>query len=324
MNKLIFMNASSNENNIRILVTGAGGPAGIDTLKLLSKQPGVEAIGADVDPLAAGRFFAHAFELMARVDSQDYAKDLKRLIEKYSVQLVVPTVSEELGIVRNACEGLDVKILISPDAALTLFENKQRQYEWLQKEFPAHCPRWTHLDDPVIWDAETYFLKPNVGRGARGCRLIKRDELDVLAKRADAHDWLAMDVLPGTEWTVDAYLAENGEIAYVVPRERLALAGGISAKGRTVRHDLLIAETSKLIQKMGVRGPVCVQWKADASGVPKYVECNPRLSGAISMTAMAGADPTTCFLAELRGDACPRPVWNECTIIRNFEEHLAV
>lgn len=309
-----------NTSSQRILVTGAGGPAGINALKLLKHQPNVVAIGVDCDPLAAGQFFAHEFELSARVDSPNYAQDLRRLIQKWSIDIVVPTVSEELSVVRAACEGTGVKVLVSSDEALTLCETKQRQYEWMQREFSQHCPKWSLLSSSELWEAESYFLKPNVGRGARGCRLIKRDELIVLAARADASEWIVMEVLPGVEWTVDAYISETGDVAYVVPRERLQLSGGIASKGKTVKHEVLMSESSKILLKMGVRGPVCIQWKADANGVPKYVECNPRLSGAVTITALAGADPVICLLAELRGQACPKPEWKECTIIRYFEE----
>jgi carbamoyl-phosphate synthase large subunit len=178
------------------------------------------------------------------------------------------------------------------------------------------------LDATDIWKAEAYFLKPSVGRGARGCRVIGADELAVLAKRPDASAWIVMEVLPGMEWTVDAYLFENTQLGFVVPRERLQLSGGICAKGRTVRHEMLMMETERILRKMGAIGPVCVQWKADAAGIPKFVECNPRLSGGVMIAAMAGANPIDCLLVEANGETYTPPEWKEITVIRNFEEHL--
>lgn len=111
-------------------------------------------------------------------------------------------------------------------------------------------------------------------------------------------------------------------IPFIVLRERLQLSGGICSKGRTVRYTDLIEATQRVLEALPCRGPVCIQWKADANGQFKYLEMNPRLSGAVMITAAASADPMACLVKELRHEAVPLIEWKEVTVIRYFDEKI--
>jgi carbamoyl-phosphate synthase large subunit len=315
---------SKSSTKLRILVTGAGGPAGVNALRLLQRQAHVEAFATDTDELAAGRFFCIDFKTMAPCsDAEMYRTSLRCLIQQWGIHVVLPTVAEELCMIRSSLSGTDVRLILSPQGTLDRCHDKRRLYEWISSVCPEYMVRWQTADGSVLWDPERFFLKPAIGRGGRGCLIGSKQDLAHFIKNSPAaNDYIVMEYLPGVEWTVDAYVTQDGLIPLLVPRERLGLSGGISVKGRTVKDDRVMEASTTVFRNLPCRGPVCVQWKADASGKPKLVEVNPRLSGGVMITAAAGADPIACMVAELQNGSVPPVEWREITVIRYFDERV--
>lgn len=312
------LHSKKNHKKLNVLVTGAGGPAGIIALRLLAREKDVVAYGADIDPLSSGQLFAHAFATMKPVSQPDgYRKSLRALIKKWNIDLVIPTVHEELPLIHEALKGTGVSYVLSSQDTLRLGDDKQKFFEWADRHVPEYVPTW-HLasDTPTIND-DIVFIKPVHGRGGRGCRKVTRKEIEFLRKHnpEEARTTLVCEYLPGTEWTVDVYMRADGTPAYIIPRERIGLAGGISIKGKTVKHKEVIARTKKFLEYLPVRGPIFVQWKADKNGVPKLVEMNPRLSGGTLITVAAGGNPIRAMLNEARGKTTPRVDWQEVTVV---------
>lgn len=310
-------------NKIIVLVTGVGGPAGINAARLLKGIPDVYVIGCDIDVLAAGQFFVDEFCISPRVSARvEYETWITDVIVKNHVAVFLPTVHEELPVVSSLANSLSCLTVVSPADAIALGDDKVALYRYVETRFPEHTIPWCLLTDWTHdWLAdEVQFIKPRQGRGGRGCIKVTKSELAALKVRGEqTNDYIVMQYMPGTEWTVDAYRARNGSMTYVVPRERIGLAGGISIKGKTVRHELLMALTTDLCNQIGFFGPVCVQWRANAAGVPHLLEINPRLSGGLPITVAAGVNPVKAILSEYKGDIPTEQRWEEVTIVGYFE-----
>lgn len=299
-----------------ILITGVGGPAGINATRLLTEL-GVPVYGVDSSDLSYGRFFCTAFRQIPVVSSFDeYASALKELIHEWNIGTVLPTVEEELPLIRAALEGVDVDIVLSPDTTIDICNDKLSLYRFSHEHKLSCAPVFQTADEPLRISDEKLFLKPRIGRGARGCRVINHFEAEHIASIVDdSSDWIIMEILPGREWTVDAYVARDGHTIFIAPRERLALSGGISLKGKTVRESRVIEMSKELLTLLSFRGPVCLQFKEDAHGDPKLVEVNARLSGGTMITAAAGANAMACVYDEHNGKSLQPIDWNEITVI---------
>jgi carbamoyl-phosphate synthase large subunit len=308
-----------------VLVTGVGGPAGINIVRLLRARTDCYVLGADIDTLATGQLFVDEFLISPRVaDATAYREWVERTVTERGVQLLVPTVDEELHPLSEFVETLPCETFLSPRETLAITSDKLHSYEYITSRAPELAPKFISLSK---WSREwlpgkRLFLKPRQGRGGRGCRTIERAELGWLqANHKEPESLIVMEELPGTEWTVDAYIAHNGTIVYLVPRERLGLSGGISVKGRTVKQPEITAATKTLLKQLSCKGPVCVQWKQDAAGQPKFVEINPRFSGGLPITAAAGIDPILPMMEELDGKPVSIQDWEERTVIGHLEYH---
>lgn len=298
-----------------ILVTAVGGSAGLSALRFLKEQEGVCAHGVDINPNSEGQYFAHQFRVMSAFrDREAYARDLHALIVEWDIDIVVPTLDEEMGEIQNVLAGTSVHILASPKETLQIVMDKKRFYNWVEKHMSEFGAQFTTLDKDPSWDAQEYFLKPARGRGSNGCMLVTKEDLPrVRSEFSNPEEQLVMEVLPGREWTVDAYVTKSGVVRYVVPRERLVVESGVSKKGRTEKHAVMMNATRTLISKLSFYGPICVQFKEDAQGNPKLLEVNARMSGGSPITRLAGADPMQCFIEELAGMEPYDVAWIEIT-----------
>lgn len=310
-------------NKTIVLVSGVGGPAGINAVRLLKDVPDAYVIGCDIDELSAGRFFVDEFCIAPRVSARtEYEAWLINLITKNHVDIFLPTVHEELPVASALSGVLPCLTVVSDTAAIALGDDKVALYRYIETRLPAHTIPWCLLTDwNYDWIADDIqFIKPRQGRGGRGCIKVTKAELESLKARGEQTDeYIVMQYMPGTEWTVDAYRARNGSMTYVVPRERIGLAGGISIKGKTVRHEKLIELTTNLCDQIGFFGPVCVQWRANADSVPCLIEINPRLSGGLPITVASGVNPIQAILSEYKGEIPAEQMWEEVTMIGYFE-----
>lgn len=320
-----------------ILVTGVGGPAGINITKLLMKEKKFFNIfGLDINSHSAGQFFSHQYFIGERVaDEKKYLDFTIKFIQENKIDILIPTVAEELVLMdklnkRLKNKNINCDIVVSSHKVLELCDQKDELYKWMEKNFPEYMGRWVRLDGKQkIWKSDMYFIKPVKGRGSRGCRAVTSAELKFLLKNnsTEMKDFVAMEILPGREWTVDAYINSDGSFAYIVPRLRLGLSGGISSLGRTDKNQTVIKQTEEVLKKLGntygLRGPVFIQWKEHKEGKVKMVEINPRASGGLTITVLAGANPVKCLKNEIFGlKKSNNMKWKEITVVRYFEEKV--
>lgn len=305
----------SDNPQTHILVTAVGGSAGLSAIRFLGEHTQVRLHGTDINDTSEGQHFAHDFRVMAPFrDREAYARDLRALIVEWNISIVIPTLDEEMEEIQNILEGVPVHILASPKQTLQLVMDKKKFYDWARDHMPEFSARFTTLDQAPSWDAATYFIKPARGRGSNGCMLVTKEDLPRVRKEfVNPEEQVVMEVLTGREWTVDAYVTKNGVVRYVVPRERLVVESGVSKKGRTEKHAIIIDATNELIARLSFYGPICVQFKEDAQGHPKLLEVNARMSGGSPITKLAGADPMRCFMEELSGAEPYEVAWNEIT-----------
>lgn len=309
-----------NNKQVTVVVTGVGGPAGINTVRLLMAYPHVRVIGCDIDPLAAGQSYVETFIVSPRVSDASYTEWLRDLLEREQTTILIPTVHEELIVLQDFVAPATTTVVLSGPQSLAVGDNKQAFYAWVEKEYPEHAITWTPVRawTPEWLEDAVQFIKPTQGRGGRGCRTITKDEL-IREQAFMSEDTLVMQYMPGTEWTVDIYVSREGRVIYAVPRERIGLAGGISIKGRTVRHAEIEALAADVALALGCRGPVCIQLRADAAGTPRLIEINPRLSGGLPITVAAGVNPIDLILREAAGENLEPVPWSEVTVVGHFE-----
>lgn len=126
------------------------------------------------------------------------------------------------------------------------------------------------------------------------------------------------------EYTVDCYVAMNGAIKVVSPRRRLEVSGGEVTSTVTVDYPEMVALTRRLIDGVGLRGAVTVQFLKDLTTGRLYImEVNPRLGGGAVCTVHAGGNIPAYMLAEATGtDLEADPPLRPSTFITRYPQEV--
>jgi carbamoyl-phosphate synthase large subunit len=283
-----------------VLVTGAGGPAGIAVVRRLVAL-GHRVVGADADSTAAGLALATVPVTLPRADHPRFLDALLGAALAYDVDALVATVAEELpalaaGVERLAAAGIATWL---PDpAAVDLCCDKAAFAARMHAAGVPHPGTVTSADDvdglPGPW-----IVKPNSGRGSRGLQLL--DDVDAVraAMTADG-DLIAQTRLAGREFTADALVDRDGTLLTVVPRWRDETKAGISVKGTTFASEAVTTLVGDALRAVGLTGPANVQGFVADDGTATVVEINPRFSGGLPLTLAAGADLVDTYLTGVR------------------------
>ncbi|MFE0204139.1 ATP-grasp domain-containing protein [Streptomyces sp. NPDC058985] len=307
----------------RVLVTGAGGPAGVCFLRALGDS--CELFTGDIDANGAGLYLVPMDRrwLLPRGDSPEYAAALLDLCRRLGVDVLVPTVDSELvplALTADAFSAVGTRVLVSPPVALERCLDK-----W---ELVRACDDVVRVPYTVLLEegAAAAFAaglpavaKPRRGSGSRGIvRVDAPADADALA-----HDgsYLLQELLPGTEYSVDVLVASDGCAVAAVPRSRDKTDSGIVVACHIVNRPDLSRLAAEVATAIGLRGISNVQVREDRTGRPALLEINPRPPGGMSLTVAAGVPMPQWAVAGLLGVRMPGHLAHrELSAVRHWED----
>lgn len=303
----------------KVLMTGAGAPGGPGIIKALKADPTIELHVADMDANASGRFLSESFFQLPPASDPAFIGALEHICRDNAINVLFPLVTRELFLLarhREAFAEFGTKIIVSERAAMDRINDKGALYDMLS-ENGLPCPVYSVVDtaDALMERVRAFnaageacVIKPCVGNGSRGIRVITNDidrfdllfsqkpnslymssdELDLILAGRDIPPMVVSEYLPGEEVTVDA-LNNDGQVELVLIRRRTRMSGGISVQGAFIENpqiESLVRDVSVAIP--GLNGPIGFQLKMDRSGFYHIIESNPRIQGTSVAAAGLG------------------------------------
>lgn len=306
----------------RVLVTGAGGPAGVAVIRSLLRRSDLEVFAADMDGWASGLYLVPTSRRRLVPPGRDagFVTALAELIAADGLDLVISTVDVELEAVADRREELAPAVLAAPSSdTLRVCLDKLALAERCADT--GRAPR-TVLAGPaalaIEWEFPA-FAKPRQGAGSRGIRLVP-DRAALEALPTD-EGLIVQDLLPGDEYSVDVIADASGHVVAAVPRTRARVDSGVAIAGRTV-HDRELEETAAAVARaIGLTGVANVQLRRDRSGRAMLLEVNPRFPGALPLTISAGVDIPSLVVDLFLGRELPARVeFREVAAVRFLED----
>jgi carbamoylphosphate synthase large subunit len=288
-----------------VLVTGAGGPAGVAVVRRLVAL-GHRVVAGDADSAAAGGALADVAVTLPRGDHLRFVEALVGVCTTHGVDALVSTVAEELPLLAAGAERLAAAGVATwlPDAAAVDVCCDKAAFARAMAAAGVPHPATAAAADEVAGVPGPWVVKPLAGRGSRGVRLLDDRSLVVEVLREDA-GLIAQTRLTGREFTADALVDRDGSVRVVVPRWREETKAGISVKGRTFASDAVARVVVAALAAVELTGPANVQGFVADDGTATVVEINPRFSGGLPLTLAAGADVVSAYLAGVRGEPLP-------------------
>lgn len=308
---------------VRVLVTGAGGPAGVAVLRSLARRSDVALLAADMDRYASGLYLVaeDARFLVEPGLADTFVDSLVELCERERVDVLFSTVDVELPRIAAERKRLDAvgTTLAAPsletlEVCLDKFALARRCADVL----PTPRTELLGSTDPGSWDYPV-IVKPRRGAGSRGVHLVA--DAEALRALGEDEDILVQAHLPGDEFSVDTLADADGHVVAAVPRSRLRVDSGVSVAGCTVADRELEATARKVAEAIGLVGVANVQLRRDAEGRAALLEVNPRFPGAMPLTVAAGVDMPSLALDLALGRTLPDSVpFAEVAVVRYLED----
>ena len=271
---------------INILIVPAGSRIATGIIKFLAREKEYQIISADIDKLAPGFYLSDRGYIVSKFSQKKFWSDLKRIIKKERVDLVIPALDPLLikfAENKKFFDNLKVKILISPSKTIFLTRDKWKTYNLLKNEIPIAK---SFIDKNKVNIPYPLFIKPRDGSGSLNAfKINSQEELDFHYKNIQKP--IIQEYLEGKEYTVDCLTNTEGNLLCCVPRERIGTQAGVSTKGRIVRNKKIEKIAEKIAQKIKFMGPFFFQLK-EKKGVLKLVEINPRFGGGMPLSATGG------------------------------------
>ena len=277
-----------------ILVTGAAGPAGRALgAQLVGRDAELRAVGADLNPVPVTGF--ETVEAVPAAGDPRYEPAMLDLIERVRPDLVVATVSEELPriAVLGRAAGLGSALVGSSASAAAVAGDKLLTMWTLARAdvaVPAFAPAdvFATAADALAWAGGPVVVKPRVARGGRGVHVVDRAD-DPVWDQVDAA-WVVQVFAPAVEYSPQVYRSPGTGRTVVVVLQKAALEqgriGNATAVERLPDGDApdVAALAVRTVEALGLVGPVDMDVRRLADGVPVVLEVNARF-GAVSASA---------------------------------------
>ncbi len=266
----------------------------------------LRVVATDLDaPWCPACHEADSLHVVPPADSPAFIDQTLALCERYSVDLVVPTIDLELEpLARHSADfrarGTDV--VVSSLDTVSLARDKLRTASLLSDRgipVPKSATPEDVLANPADWPGPL-MVKPRGGWSSLGLRrLASVADLSI----EDIPDGcLVQELLEGDEYTVNLYFDRDGRPRCVVPHRRHEVRAGEVSKGVTCRDERIETVNWSLGETLtGARGPLCTQAIVTPDGRIGVFEINARFGGGYPLAHAAGARFTRWLLEETAG-----------------------
>ena len=307
-------------DKFNVLVPGAGGPAGINTIKslrLVSFKGKI--ISTDSNYLSAGFFLSDLYYVIPRYDDKFFIDSLLRIIKEQNIKVLMPSsgfdiygYSDNYNLIRD----YGAIPIVSRRKVLEICRDKLLSYQFLSKKFPFAFT----TEYPEKINTFPIIAKPRFGKGSSNIILIENElELEFIMRKFE--NMIFQEYLPGTEYTVDVLSDLTEKPIMAIPRIRIDTKAGISVKGKIVQNSMIESLCKNTAETLGIRGPSCIQLKESNNGELKIIEINPRFGGGTIFTTLAGANfPAMLLELVSNNNNLVIPEVTEITVLRYFEE----
>jgi len=152
------------------------------------------------------------------------------------------------------------------------------------------------------------IVKPPIASGSRGLRILTDEiqtvgdflstkpeiagmccsfqELIKILRNGEWPELIISEFLPGKEYSVDHY--RDNDLSIAIPRIRTKMRSGISFNAQTDLREDIMNYSTKLANILDLKFAFGFQFRADNEGVPRLLECNPRIMGTMVAGCLAG------------------------------------
>lgn len=320
---------------VTVLITACGNvymPGTAASLKNNGERK-IRLIGADMNHDDTILQMFDQYYQVPRGDDPGYADAILDICAKELVDVVIPIMSVELEtLAKNAdkFQAAGVALSVSGLESLKIANNKLALFRFMQ-ENGISAPKFQavncveDVDSAIAHIGFPVVFKTTEGSGSRGMRIIdpSKSRFDILfhekptsayvtlqdfketLQEGDMPPMLAMEYLPGHEYTVDM-LCDNGKVLYNMCRRGLNVQTSIILDGVVEDKPEITALCAQVAGKLKLTGNIGFDVKERSDGTPVIMECNPRATAGVSEFTASGVNLLYLNVKRCLGEPLPQ------------------
>ena len=318
---------------MRTVVVTAIGSFSADIVIKTCKKMGIRVVGCDIYPkewIVDSQNVDNFYQVPLAVDQEAYRKALMEICRREKAWGLLPLTDVEIDVLTGFREEFcreGITLCISGEECISLCRDKMKFYQFMKKNNLGNPISTKNLlETEPDWIKYPLVCKPRDGRSSQGLRFVKSpQELENLKRLEGAERYIVQPKIEGRVVTVDVVRdPESGESAAVCRRELLRTLNGAGTSIQVFRDPKLEETCKETAKRLGVKGCVNMEFLEEGEGSCRILECNPRFSGGVEFSCLAGCGCVEGHLRIFMGqglDEMPKNI-EPMFIARKYEEYI--
>lgn len=284
---------------MKLLITGIGGDIAQGVATIIKEcRPDIEVFGADMGSMHAGYLYAGEVFQVPSASSSDYLTCIRKIIHKYSIDVVIPLSEAELSVFKPIINELgECKCITAGSNVINIGIDKLKTMKAL--EVMGLAIPWTIEAEKLLPNEYPCIFKARSGSGSKNIFNVEdSEEGKFLAKKYPGSIFQEFLEPANREVTCAVYRNRNGRVTVLQLLRKLV--GGLTGWAEVI-DDFDTNEMCKVIAEgLDLRGSMNVQLRITDSG-PRVFEINPRFSSTTLIRHRLGFSDVLWSLDEAAG-----------------------
>ena len=315
-----------NAKKYTILVSGASGIVGYGILRSLKERGDCFLIGTTIYSESPANCFADVVEIVPQTNASEYLCCLKKLIVRYSIDMIIPGIEADMSVWNKAREELESTgtfVLLNNSDLISMCLDKWRFYEKLvENNYSGRIETSIGLDYKRF--SFPFLLKPRCGFGGRGIvKITSKEQFE--QNKNEIGSQLMMQEYVGSEaeeYTVSAFFDDKSAIRAVMGLKRKLSSIGYTETAKVVDTKEFMGDIKFLADIFKPVGPTNFQFRKNGDAL-KLLEINPRISSSSSIRMNFGYNESSMAIDYfLEGKEVAQPIIKMGHAMRYIEEYI--
>ncbi len=269
-----------------VLIFPCGSEVGLELFRSLSSSTHVRLFGASSVSSNHGKYlYRNYIGGLPSVQNPGFIDAINSIIDEYQINFLFPAYDSVVLSFATHQKELNCKVIGSPMETCRICCSKRATYQIFDSllKVPEVHER---LEQITEWPI---FLKPDIGQGSQGTHLVRSFDEAKCYLNLDP-SLLAIEYLPGVEYTVDCFTDHHRRLRFAGARERIRIRSGISVHSRPVFDSAFHEMAETINDTLEFRGVWFFQAKESVDGTPTLMEIAPRVAGTMSLYRNLGVN----------------------------------
>lgn len=218
------------------------------------------------------------------VDDKSFISEINKIIDENKIDFIIPA-HDSVVLKMAECQAeLHATVVTSPAETCRICRSKRETYRVFDGLIPV--PRIVDIEKNAEFPI---FLKPDVGQGSKGTYKARNKEEALFYSKLNP-ELIALEYLPGKEYTVDCFTNVNGELLFAEGRERKRINNGISVNSVKCDNSKFKELALRINATLSFRGVWFYQVKERSDGELVLLEIAPRIAGTMALFRVEGVN----------------------------------